>query len=179
VKRMLFNATQQEELRSRSSTGQKLVVSISNPASREQRKSNIYIRRTSPDRAQPRSAFVDYGEDARFLPFKEVSRVFQGRHRRRPRTHPGCLRECQELIVQVEKDERRHQRPPPSLLSSACRTLLVLMPNNRAAAACRARRGRGAQRAARHPRSAAAPGGHERHRATAAIAARPRSSTGP
>src|SRR2546425_417238 len=105
---MLFNATQQEELRVAIVEGQKLVDLDIESASREQRKSNIYkgiITRIEPSLE---AAFVDYGEERHgFLPFKEVSRSYfkpdidVGRARIQ-----DALREGQELIVQIEKDER-------------------------------------------------------------------------
>ena len=77
MKRMLFNATQQEELRVAIVDGQKLVDLDIESASREQRKSNIYkgvITRIEPSLE---AAFVDYGEERHgFLPFKEVSRAY-------------------------------------------------------------------------------------------------------
>src|SRR5512143_3067369 len=104
---MLFNATQQEELRVAIVDGQKLVDLDIESASREQRKSNIYkgvITRIEPSLE---AAFVDYGEERHgFLPFKEVSKDYF-----RPDTEVGkariqdALKEGQELIVQVEKDE--------------------------------------------------------------------------
>ena len=104
---MLFNATQQEELRVAIVEGQKLVDLDIESASREQRKSNIYkgvITRIEPSLE---AAFVDYGEERHgFLPFKEVARAYfrsdidVGKARIQ-----DALKEGQELIVQVEKDE--------------------------------------------------------------------------
>ena len=108
MKRMLFNATQQEELRVAIVDGQKLVDLDIESASREQRKSNIYkgvITRIEPSLE---AAFVDYGEERHgFLPFKEVSRSYfkEGVDPGRARIQ-DALREGQEVIVQVEKDER-------------------------------------------------------------------------
>ena len=77
MKRMLFNATQQEELRVAIVDGQKLVDLDIESAAREQRKSNIYkgiITRIEPSLE---AAFVDYGEERHgFLPFKEVARSY-------------------------------------------------------------------------------------------------------
>ena len=108
MKRMLFNATQQEELRVAIVDGQKLVDLDIESASREQRKSNIYksvITRIEPSLE---AAFVDYGEERHgFLPFKEVSRSYfkEGVDHGRARIQ-DALRVGQQLIVQVEKDER-------------------------------------------------------------------------
>jgi ribonuclease E len=132
VKRMLFNATQQEELRVAIVEGQKLVDLDIESASREQRKSNIYkgiITRIEPSLE---AAFVDYGEERHgFLPFKEVSRSYfkpdidVGRARIQE-----ALREGQELIVQVEKDERGTKGAALTTFISLAGRYLVLMPNN-------------------------------------------------
>src|SRR5690349_17112745 len=108
MKRMLFNATQQEELRVAIVDGQKLIDLDIESASREQRKSNIYkgiITRIEPSLE---AAFVDYGEERHgFLPFKEVSRSYFKSDVDPARARiQDALREGQELIVQVEKDER-------------------------------------------------------------------------
>ena len=77
MKRMLFNATQQEELRVAIVDGQKLIDIDIETAGREQRKSNIYkgvITRIEPSLE---ACFVSYGEDRHgFLPFKEVARTY-------------------------------------------------------------------------------------------------------
>jgi len=132
VKRMLFNATQQEELRVAIVDGQKLVDLDIESATREQRKSNIYkgiITRIEPSLE---AAFVDYGEERHgFLPFKEVSRSYF-----KSDVDPGrariqdALREGQELIVQVEKDERGTKGAALTTFISLAGRYLVLMPNN-------------------------------------------------
>jgi len=132
VKRMLFNATQQEELRVAIVDGQKLVDLDIESASREQRKSNIYkglITRIEPSLE---AAFVDYGEERHgFLPFKEVSRSYfkpdidVGRARIQ-----DALREGQEVIVQIEKDERGTKGAALTTFISLAGRYLVLMPNN-------------------------------------------------
>src|SRR5512135_3549909 len=129
---MLFNATQQEELRVAIVEGQKLVDLDIESASREQRKSNIYkgvITRIEPSLE---AAFVDYGEERHgFLPFKEVARSFfrsdvdVGRAKIQE-----ALREGQELIVQVEKDERGTKGAALTTFISLAGRYLVLMPNN-------------------------------------------------
>src|SRR3977135_10094 len=129
---MLFNATQQEELRVAIVDGQKLVDLDIESASREQRKSNIYkgvITRIEPSLE---AAFVDYGEERHgFLPFKEVSRSYF-----KPDSAVGrariqdALREGQELIVQVEKDERGTKGAALTTFISRAGRYLVLMPNN-------------------------------------------------
>src|SRR5216117_3912716 len=129
---MLFNATQQEELRVAIVEGQKLVDLDIESASREQRKSNIYkgvITRIEPSLE---AAFVDYGEERHgFLPFKEVSRSYfkEGIDVGRARIQ-DALREGQELIVQVEKDERGTKGAALTTFISLAGRYLVLMPNN-------------------------------------------------
>lgn len=132
MKRMLFNATQQEELRVAIVDGQKLVDLDIESASREQRKSNIYkgiVTRVEPSLE---AAFIDYGEERHgFLPFKEVSRSYF-----RAGIDPGRARiqdaisEGQELIVQVEKDERGNKGAALTTFLSLAGRYLVLMPNN-------------------------------------------------
>jgi ribonuclease E len=132
VKRMLFNATQQEELRVAIVDGQKLIDLDIESASREQRKSNIYkgiITRIEPSLE---AAFVDYGEERHgFLPFKEVTRSYfkEGIDVGRARIQ-DALREGQELIVQVEKDERGTKGAALTTFISLAGRYLVLMPNN-------------------------------------------------
>jgi ribonuclease E len=132
VKRMLFNATQQEELRVAIVDGQKLVDLDIESASREQRKSNIYkgiITRIEPSLE---AAFVDYGEERHgFLPFKEVSRSYfkEGVDAGRARIQ-DAMREGQEVIVQVEKDERGTKGAALTTFISLAGRYLVLMPNN-------------------------------------------------
>src|SRR4026209_2419861 len=129
---MLFNATQQEELRVAIVDGQKLVDLDIESASREQRKSNIYkgiITRIEPSLE---AAFIDYGEERHgFLPFKEVTRSYfkEGVDVGRARIQ-DALREGQELIVQVEKDERGTKGAALTTFISLAGRYLVLMPNN-------------------------------------------------
>ncbi|MGA1079422.1 MAG: S1 RNA-binding domain-containing protein, partial [Steroidobacteraceae bacterium] len=109
MKRMLVNATQQEELRVALVDGQRLYdLSIEIP-SREQKKANIYKARISRVEPSLEAAFVEYGSGRQgFLPLKEVAREYF-----RFQPAPGArfnikdvLHEGQELIVQVEKEER-------------------------------------------------------------------------
>lgn len=132
MKRMLFNATQPEELRVAIVNGQTLVDLDIESISKEQRKSNIYkavITRIEPSLE---AAFVDYGcERHGFLPFKEIA--------------PSCLNEStgssngriqdllqegQELIVQVDKDERGNKGAALTTYISLAGRYLVLIPNN-------------------------------------------------
>ncbi len=132
MKRMLFNATQVEELRVAIVDGQKLVdLDIETPG-KEQRKSNIYkgvITRIEPSLE---AAFVEYGSDRHgFLPFKEVARAYF-----KPGVDVGratikeALKEGQELIVQVDKDERGNKGAALTTFISLAGRYLVLMPNN-------------------------------------------------
>jgi ribonuclease E len=133
MKRMLFNATQAEELRVAIVDGQKLIDLDIETAGKEQRKGNIYkgiITRIEPSLE---AAFVDYGSERHgFLPFKEVSRVFfQGDNVDVGRARiQDALREGQELIVQVDKDERGNKGAALTTFISLAGRYLVLMPNN-------------------------------------------------
>lgn len=132
MKRMLFNATQAEELRVAIVDGQKLVdLDIETPA-KEQRKSNIYkgvITRIEPSLE---AAFVEYGAERHgFLPFKEVTRAYfrSGVDVGRARIQ-DALKEGQELIVQVDKDERGNKGAALTTFISLAGRYIVLMPNN-------------------------------------------------
>ena len=132
MKRMLFNATQAEELRVAIVDGQKLIDLDIESAAKEQRKSNIYkavITRIEPSLE---AAFVDYGAERHgFLPFKEVSRAYfkEGVEVRSARIQ-DALQVGQELIVQVEKDERGNKGAALTTYISLAGRYLVLMPNN-------------------------------------------------
>jgi ribonuclease E len=132
MKRMLFNATHPEELRVAIVDGQRLVDIDIETAGREQRKSNIYkgvITRVEPSLE---ACFVDYGEERHgFLPFKEISRSFfrTGVDVGRARINEA-VREGDELIVQVEKEERGNKGAALTTFVSLAGRYLVLMPNN-------------------------------------------------
>ncbi len=132
MKRMLFNATQAEELRVAIVDGQKLIDLDIESAGKEQRKSNIYkgvITRIEPSLE---AAFVDYGNDRHgFLPFKEVARAYfkSGINVSTARIQ-DALRERQEIIVQVDKDERGNKGAALTTFISLAGRYLVLMPNN-------------------------------------------------
>ncbi len=132
MKRMLFNATQAEELRVAIVDGQTLIdLDIETPG-KEQRKSNIYkgvITRIEPSLE---AAFVEYGADRHgFLPFKEVARAYfkPGVDVGRARIQ-DALEEGLELIVQVDKDERGNKGAALTTFISLAGRYLVLMPNN-------------------------------------------------
>src|SRR5580700_10677991 len=131
MKRMLVNATQQEELRVALVDGQKLYdLSIEIP-SREQKKANIYKARISRVEPSLEAAFVDYGAQRHgFLPLKEISRDYfrsqpQGRMNIRE-----LINEGQELLVQVEKEERGNKGAALTTFISLAGRFLVLIPNN-------------------------------------------------
>lgn len=132
MKRMLFNATQAEELRVAIVDGQKLIDLDIESSAKEQRKSNIYkgiITRIEPSLE---AAFVDYGNERHgFLPFKEVARAYfkPGIDVSRARIQ-DALRERQEVIVQVDKDERGNKGAALTTFISLAGRYLVLMPNN-------------------------------------------------
>lgn len=131
MKRMLFNATQAEELRVAIVDGQTLLDLDIETLGKEQRKGNIYkgiITRIEPSLE---ACFVDYGTDRHgFLPFKEVSRsYFQDYEGGRARIQ-DVLKEGMEVIVQVEKDERGNKGAALTTFISLAGRYLVLMPNN-------------------------------------------------
>src|SRR5215468_10504091 len=108
MKRMLFNATQAEELRVAIVDGQKLVDLDIESASKEQRKGNIYKAVVTRVEPSLEACFVEYGTDRHgFLPFKEISRqqLRGGDGDGESRKHDQ-VKEGMELIVQVDKDER-------------------------------------------------------------------------
>src|SRR5512147_785717 len=132
MKRMLFNATQAEELRVAIVDGQKLIDLDIESSSKEQRKSNIYKGAITRIEPSLEAAFVDYGEERHgFLPFKEVARSYF-----RPGVGVGRARiqdalvEGQDLIVQVEKDERGNKGAALTTYISLAGRYIVLMPNN-------------------------------------------------
>ncbi len=132
MKRMLFNATQQEELRVAIVDGQKLIDIDIEASGREQRKSNIYkgvITRIEPSLE---ACFVSYGEDRHgFLPFKEIARTyFREGVDVRNASIKEALREGQEIMVQVEKEERGNKGAALTSFISLAGRYLVLMPNN-------------------------------------------------
>src|SRR2546423_2199506 len=132
MKRMLVNATQEEELRVALVDGQKLFdLSIELP-SREQKKANVYKGRISRIEPSLEACFVDYGAQRHgFLPLKEVSKEY---FRQQPQGGRMNIRELlaegQHLIVQVEKEERGNKGAALTTFVSLAGRYLVLMPNN-------------------------------------------------
>ncbi len=132
MKRMLINATQPEERRLAIVDGQKLLDFETEIEGREQRKGNIYkalITRVEPSLE---ACFVDYGEDRHgFLPFKEISKNYfrEGADARSAKIS-DCVREGDNLLIQVEKEERGNKGAALTTFVSLAGRYLVLMPNN-------------------------------------------------
>ncbi len=132
MKRMLINATQPEERRLAIVDGQKLLDFETEIEGREQRKGNIYkavITRVEPSLE---ACFVDYGEERHgFLPFKEISKnYFRDGVDVRSAKISDCVREGDNLLVQVEKEERGNKGAALTTFVSLAGRYLVLMPNN-------------------------------------------------
>ncbi|GIU49925.1 ribonuclease E [Shewanella algidipiscicola] len=133
MKRMLINATQSEELRVALVDGQQLYdLDIESPG-HEQKKANIYKGKITRVEPSLEAAFVDYGADRHgFLPLKEIAREyfpngysFQGRPNIKE-----VVKEGQEVIVQIDKEERGNKGAALTTFISLAGSYLVLMPNN-------------------------------------------------
>jgi ribonuclease E len=132
MKRMLINATQAEERRLAIVDGQKLLDYEIEIEGREQRKGNIYKAVVTRVEPSLEACFVDYGEDRHgFLPFKEISRQYfaEGVSVSQARIN-DVIREGQELMVQVEKEERGNKGAALTTFVSLAGRYVVLMPNN-------------------------------------------------
>ncbi|MSP26878.1 MAG: Rne/Rng family ribonuclease [Methylococcales bacterium] len=135
MKRMLINATQAEELRVALVDGQKLYDFDIEIPSKEQKKSNIYkgiVTRVEPSLE---AAFINYGAEKQgFLPFKEISPLYrhaqEGSEEGRRPSIKDLIREGQEIVVQIEKEERGNKGAALTTYISLAGTYLVLMPNN-------------------------------------------------
>ena len=132
MKRMLINATQAEERRLAIVDGQKLLDYEIEIEGREQRKGNIYKAVVTRVEPSLEACFVDYGEDRHgFLPFKEISRqYFQGNVSPSQARINDVIKEGQELLVQVEKEERGNKGAALTTFISLAGRYVVLMPNN-------------------------------------------------
>ncbi len=132
MKRMLINATQAEELRVAIVDGQTLYdIDIEQP-SKEQKKSNIYKGRITRLEPSLEAAFVEYGGDRHgFLPLKEISRDYfqQGVDHNKAGLRE-LLREGQEIVVQVDKEERGNKGAALTTFISLAGRYMVLMPNS-------------------------------------------------
>ncbi|QJP49175.1 Rne/Rng family ribonuclease [Xylella fastidiosa subsp. multiplex] len=132
MKRMLINATQAEELRVAIVDGQSLYdIDIEQP-SKEQKKSNIYKGRITRLEPSLEAAFVDYGTDRHgFLPLKEISKdYFQASLDHHKAGIRELLREGQEIVVQVDKEERGNKGAALTTFISLAGRYMVLMPNS-------------------------------------------------
>ena len=132
MKRMLFNATHAEETRVGIVDGQKLIDIDIETVGREARKSNIYKGVVTRIEPSLEACFVNYGEERHgFLPFKEISRAyFKEGVDVRSASIREAITEGQELIVQVEKEERGNKGAALTTFISLAGRYLVLMPNN-------------------------------------------------
>ena len=133
MKRMLINATQPEELRIAVTEGNTLFdLDIENIAE-IRRKGNIYKGRVSRIEPSLGAAFVDFGAERHgFLPFKEIAPQFLPKNKKNNERFSikDCLTKDQEIIVQVEKDERGSKGAALTTIISLAGRFLVLMPNN-------------------------------------------------
>ncbi len=133
MKRMLINATQQEELRVALVDGQRLYDLDIESRGHEQKKSNIYKGKITRVEPSLEAAFVDYGAERHgFLPLKEIAKQyfptgysFSGRPNIR-----DAIKEGQEVIVQIDKEERGQKGAALTTFISLAGSYLVLMPNN-------------------------------------------------
>ena len=134
MKRMLVNATQPEELRVAIVDGQKLDNLDIEHKSREQKKSNIYKAKITRIEPSLEAAFVDYGANRHgFLPFKEVAKEYIAESARKDGGRPNVkagIKEGQEILVQIEKEERGNKGAALTTFASLAGRFLVLMPNN-------------------------------------------------
>ncbi|MEM6987063.1 MAG: Rne/Rng family ribonuclease, partial [Pseudomonadota bacterium] len=132
MKRMLINATHGEELRVAVVDGQRLEDLDIEHGDREQQKSNIYKGKVTRVEQSLEAAFVDYGAERHgFLPFKEVARSYLSTNSdgSKPSVKDG-LKEGQEILVQIEKEERGSKGAALTTYISLAGRFLVLMPNN-------------------------------------------------
>ncbi len=135
MKRMLFNATHPEELRVAIVDGQKLIDLDIESSTYQQKKGNIYKARITRVEPSLEAAFVDYGSERQgFLPLKEISRIyFKDYDSKTPMGQVkirDVVKEGQELVVQVEKEERGSKGAALTTFVSLAGRYLVLMPNN-------------------------------------------------
>ncbi|MGP1956386.1 MAG: ribonuclease E [Arsenophonus sp. NC-PE1-MAG3] len=133
MKRMLINATQQEELRVALVDGQRLYDLDIENLGHEQKKANIYKGKITRIEPSLEAAFVDYGSERHgFLPIKEIAREYFPSYYQ-PHGRPNIkdvLKEDQEVIIQVDKEERGNKGAALTTFISLAGSYLVLMPNN-------------------------------------------------
>lgn len=134
MKRMLINATQEEELRVALVDGQRLYDLDIESSGHEQKKANIYKGKITRIEPSLEAAFVDYGAERHgFLPAKEIAKTYfpEGYHSGGSRPNiKDIVREGQEVIVQIDKEERGQKGAALTTFISLAGSYLVLMPNN-------------------------------------------------
>ena len=132
MKRILINATQREELRVAIVDGQRLHDLDIEHAAREQKKSNVYKGRITRIEPSLEACFVDYGSERHgFLPVKEISREYFSKDPGNGKLNiKDVLSEGQEIIVQVDKEERGNKGAALTTFISLAGRFMVLMPNN-------------------------------------------------
>ena len=132
MKRMLINATHSEELRVALVDGQRMYDLDIESGAREQKKANIYRGRITRVEPSLEAAFVDYGSERHgFLPLKEISReYFKDPSQSGRSSIRELVKEGQEIVVQVDKEERGNKGAALTTFISLAGRYLVLMPNN-------------------------------------------------
>ncbi|MFV2003879.1 MAG: ribonuclease E [Gammaproteobacteria bacterium] len=134
MKRILINAVQKEEVRVAMVDGQQLYDLDVEVPSREQKKSNVYKGKITRVEPSLEACFVDYGAERHgFLPFKEVARMYFTEEAQKASGRPDirtAIKEGQEIVVQVEKEERGNKGAALTTFISLAGRYLVLMPNN-------------------------------------------------
>ncbi|MCK5396462.1 MAG: Rne/Rng family ribonuclease, partial [Gammaproteobacteria bacterium] len=134
MKRILINAVQKEEVRVAMVDGQQLYDLDVEVPSREQKKSNVYKGKITRVEPSLEACFVDYGAERHgFLPFKEVARMYFTEEAQKASGRPDirtAIKEGQEVVIQVEKEERGNKGAALTTFISLAGRYLVLMPNN-------------------------------------------------
>jgi ribonuclease E len=134
MKRILINAVQKEEIRVAMVDGQQLYDLDIEIPSQEQKKANVYKGKITRVEPSLEAAFVDYGAERHgFLPFKEISRIYFSEEALKTQGRPDiktAISEGQEVVVQVEKEERGNKGAALTTFISLAGRFLVLMPNN-------------------------------------------------
>lgn len=134
MKRILINAVQKEEVRVAMVDGQQLYDLDVEVPSREQKKSNVYKGKITRVEPSLEACFVDYGAERHgFLPFKEVARMYFTEEAQKASGRPDirtAIKEGQEIVIQVEKEERGNKGAALTTFISLAGRYLVLMPNN-------------------------------------------------
>jgi ribonuclease E len=134
MKRILINAVQKEEIRVAMVDGQQLYDLDIEIPSQEQKKANVYKGKITRVEPSLEAAFVDYGAERHgFLPFKEISRNYFSEEALKAQGRPDiktAIAEGQEVVVQVDKEERGNKGAALTTFISLAGRFLVLMPNN-------------------------------------------------